>query len=259
MNFQKITSRKNKLVLLAASLKDKKIRDAEGLFFTEGKKIFSEAREAKRMPEKVFVTDLFLSQNPDWLEILSNLETYEVTEDVYLKITDEKSPEGIFAIFKKEEVKGDSAPSATILLEGIQDPGNLGTLLRSAVAFGVRALVTVNSADVYNPKTVRSTMGAIFKIPVYNFENIDSAITFAREISQNIVASTLSEDSVPLNEVDTSFSCIMIGSEGRGLTKRAIELSDKKVIIPIQNIESLNASVAGAIMMYDSMTKRNNL
>ena len=252
-----ITSRKNPLVLEVVSLHDKKARDEKGLFFTEGEKIFTEAVSADFLPERVFVTKDFLMSHPSLLDGMSDL--YLVTDEVYSKMTDERSPEGLLSVFKKREIADVKRTSSVILLEGIQDPGNLGTLMRSAIAFGVRCILTVSCADPYSPKTVRSTMGAIFKIPVYSFTDIDDAVSFAREMTPTVIAATLSSDSISLYSADTASACIMIGSEGRGLSPRAIELSDTKVIIPIENIESLNASVAGAIMMYDSMMKRRGL
>ncbi len=250
----KITSRKNALVMSALDLHDKKVRDSENLFFTEGKKLYLEGLLWSGAPKTVFVTEEYYEKNPD----ITADEIYLVTSDVYAKISDEKSPEGIFAIFKKPEIKA-SGKSSLILLEGIQDPGNLGTILRTAVAFGVSEVLTVGCADVYSPKTVRSTMGAVFKIPTRSFENIDFAVEYARGVSEKIIATALHHDSIPLEETDTAFATIMIGSEGRGLSERAIALADEKVIIPMENTESLNASVAAALCMYHSMMKRKGV
>lgn len=249
-----ITSRKNKAVLDVVDLHSKRGRDAQGLFFTEGSKLFEEAISAGRVPVRVFVTAGFLASHGDIADIGS--EVIIVTDEVYDKMTDEGAPEGILAVFEKREPDAVSEDSCILLLEGIQDPGNLGTLLRCAVAFGVSRVLTVGCADTYSPKTVRSTMGAVFKMPCRAFDTIDSAVSFARERCDTVIATALHSDSVSLEEADTSHAVIMIGSEGRGLSERAIELSDTRVIIPIENIESLNASVAGAICMYDSMQKR---
>ncbi|MBE6650487.1 MAG: RNA methyltransferase [Ruminococcaceae bacterium] len=249
-----ITSRKNRLILDALSLHEKKERDGRGLFFTEGKKLLGEALGVGVIPVRVFVTDGFLKANPDILRL--ECEIIKVTDEVYGKITDEHSPEGVFAIFEKMPISVSEDKSALLILEGIQDPGNMGTLLRCATAFGVRGVLTVSCADIYSPKTVRASMGAVFKMPCTAFENIDGAVAFARDMTDLVVATALHTDSVSIEEVDISHAAIMIGSEGRGLSDRAIELADKKIIIPIENIESLNASVAGAICMYTAMMKR---
>lgn len=251
-----ITSRKNKLILDALALHEKKERDAEGLFFTEGKKLLGEALDAGIKPVRVFVTERFIGANPNVAEL--ECDIIKVTDEVYDKITDESSPEGVFAVFEKASLPVSDKKSAVLILEGIQDPGNMGTLLRCAVAFGIKCVVAVSCTDPYNPKTVRASMGAVFKMPCISFGNIDSAVEYARELCDLVVATALHTDSVSIEEVDTSHAAIMIGSEGRGLSKRAIALADKKVIIPIENIESLNASVAGAICMYTAMMKRKN-
>lgn len=251
-----ITSRKNKLILDALALHEKKERDAEGLFFTEGKKLLGEALDAGIKPVRVFVTERFIGANPNVAEL--ECDIIKVTDEVYDKITDESSPEGVFAVFEKASLPVSDKKSAVLILEGIQDPGNMGTLLRCAVAFGIKCVVAVSCTDPYNPKTVRASMGAVFKMPCISFGNIDSAVEYARELCDLVVATALHTDSVSIEEVDTSHAAIMIGSEGRGLSERAIELADKKVIIPIENIESLNASVAGAICMYTAMMKRKN-
>lgn len=246
-----ITSRKNAAVLAALALHDKRTRDAEELFFTEGRKLYLEGVSMGFVPEKVFVTGTFIERYPD----VEARETFLVTDEVYRKITDEKAPEGIFAVFKKPVFeKKDKAP--TVILEDIQDPGNVGTVLRTAVAFGIGEVITTGCADAFSPKTVRSTMGAVFKIPVTAFENIDEAVAYAREKSDKIIAATLSHDSITIENADTAFAAVMIGNEGRGLSERAVSLADERVIIPMSNTESLNASVAASIFMYDSMVKR---
>lgn len=252
-----ITSRKNKTVLDALALHEKKTRDREGRFFIEGAKLFGEALSSGRKPLRVFVTEKYFALHPEVEELDTGV--IRVTDEVFAKITDESAPEGIFAIFEKKNIKPVTELSAILILEGIQDPGNVGTLLRSAVAFGVREVITVDCADIYSPKTVRASMGAIFKIPCTAFSDIETAVDYARGVADVVVATALHADSVSVAEVNTATAAIMIGSEGRGLSERAIALADKKVIIPIENIESLNASVAGAICMYDAMLKRKKL
>lgn len=243
-----ITSRKNPLIQWALSLHDKKVRDSEKLFFTEGKKLYDEGIGSGFLPEKVFVLENHHN--------IEGKEIYEVTREVYDKISDEKAPEGIFAVWKKPEFK-EKKKSSIVLLEELQDPGNMGTVMRTAVAFGVSEIVSVRGADPFSPKSVRSTMGAIFKIGVVPFDDIEEAVEYAKAKTTNVIATTLHPDSISVYEADSAYATIMIGNEGRGLSDRAIALADSKVIIPIENTESLNASVAASIFMYDSMTKRN--
>ncbi len=243
-----ITSRKNPMVQWAYSLRDKRVRDSEGVFFTEGKKLYDEGIMSGRVPVTAFVLK-------EYCEVKAE-ELYEVSPEVYDKITDEKSPEGIFAVWKKPEFDDNRKRSSVILLEELQDPGNMGTILRTATAFGVREVLLVNCVDPYSPKAVRSSMGAVFKIPVTHFDSIDEAVDYSRKITDSVIATALHTDSKDISDTDTAYATIMIGNEGRGLSERAVSLADVKAIIPMENTESLNASVAATVFMYDSMIKR---
>lgn len=243
-----ITSRKNPIVQWAYSLRDKKVRDNEGVFFTEGKKLYDEGIMSGRLPLKAFV----LKEHGD----VKAEELFEVSDEVYQKITDEKSPEGIFAVWKKPDFEGERRRSSVILLEELQDPGNMGTILRTAVAFGVREVVLVNCVDPYSPKAVRSSMGAVFKIPTTNFDTVEEAVRYSRGFTDSVIATALHTDSKDISLTDTAYATIMIGNEGRGLSDKAVSLADVKAVIPMENTESLNASVAATVFMYDSMTKR---
>ena len=254
-----ITSRKNRKIIDAHALADKKTRDKTGLFAVEGIKLLNELISENVKLCEVYYTKGAYSRFHESIDIAQKLcPVFEVTDEVYEKLSFEKTPEGVFAVFEKASLPVSDKKSAVLILEGIQDPGNMGTLLRCAVAFGIKCVIAVSCTDPYNPKTVRASMGAVFKMPCISFGNIDSAVEYARELCDLVVATALHTDSVSIEEVDTSHAAIMIGSEGRGLSERAIELADKKVIIPIENIESLNASVAGAICMYTAMMKRKN-
>ena len=142
-----------------------------------------------------------------------------------------------------------------LLLDGLQDPGNLGTILRTAEAFALGAVVLCEGcADPFSPKVVRSTMGAVFRLPCVRLPLAD-AITQLRGQGMAVYATALHADSVPLGTVPLGRAAVIIGSEGRGVTQQAIEMSDKRVIIPMHGrAESLNAGVAAAIVIYE-MTK----
>ncbi len=257
-DFIKITSRKNDAVLRCASLLKNKGREEENAFITEGIKLFLEADSAGFVPREVFVSEDFLKSESAEKFISKNTcpKVYEVTREVYEKISDENSPEGLLCVFDKFSLVPEK-DSVTILLEDMRDPGNLGTVLRSAAALGAREVVATGSCDVFSPKVVRATMGAIFRIPFTAFDTVDDAISYARTTSGKVYAAALSEVARDIAEVDTSRACVMIGNEGHGLSQNAISQSDGEVIIPIEAVESLNASVAASIVLYDSMRKRN--
>lgn len=257
IEYVKITSRKNEAVMTAASLKKNKGRNEENAFFTEGLKLFEEAVGAGFVPRAVFVTEEFLRSRggEKFKRLNTSQKNYEITRQVYEKISDEDAFEGIFAVFDKFEI-APSKNSISLILENIQDPGNLGTILRSAAALGAREVVGVGCADVFSPKTVRSTMGAIFRMPYKNFDNIENAVEYISKTHGKIYAATLTPCAVDVMSVDTSHAAVMIGNEGHGLSDKAISLSQKQIIIPIEAVESLNASAAATVILYDSFLKR---
>ena len=142
-----------------------------------------------------------------------------------------------------------------LLLDGLQDPGNLGTILRTAEAFALGAVVLCEGcADPFSPKVVRSTMGAVFRLPCVTLPLAEAAERLHKN-GLPLYATALHEDSVPLSSVSLSKAAVIIGSEGKGVTEQALRLSDKRVIIPMKGrAESLNAGVAAAIVIYE-MTK----
>ena len=142
-----------------------------------------------------------------------------------------------------------------LLLDGLQDPGNLGTILRTAEAFALGAVVLCEGcADPFSPKVVRSTMGAVFRLPCVTLPLAEAAERLHKN-GLPLYATALHEDSVPLSSVSLSKAAAIIGSEGKGVTEQALRLSDRRVIIPMKGrAESLNAGVAAAIVIYE-MTK----
>ena len=142
-----------------------------------------------------------------------------------------------------------------VALDAVQDPGNLGTILRTAEAFALGAVVLCEGcADPFSPKVVRSTMGAVFRLPCVTLPLAEAAERLHRN-GLPLYATALHEDSVPLSSVSISKAAVIIGSEGKGVTEQALRLSDRRVIIPMKGrAESLNAGVAAAIVIYE-MTK----
>lgn len=243
----RITSRQNPALKRAASLSGTKGRDAENAFFTEGVKLWREASSAGFIPREVWVSDSYRGEIPEAEAV------YSVPDDVYAKISEQSAPEGLLCVFDKFNVEP-TKDSCTLILEEMQDPGNLGTVLRSAAAFGCREVVGVRSCDLFSPKTVRASMGAVFKVPYKAFNTLDEALSYIGE--KQIYAAALSDTATEIDKLDLSRACIMIGNEGHGLSDEALEKSDRQIIIPIENIESLNASTAASVILYKAMTDR---
>ena len=243
----RITSRQNPALKRVASLSSSKGRAVENAFFTEGVKLWREAEAAGFMPLEIWISDSYKGERPEAGTV------YSVPDEVYSKISEQSAPEGLLCVFDKFEIEPQK-DSCILLLEEMQDPGNLGTVLRSAAAFGCREVVGVRSCDLFSPKTVRASMGAVFKVPYKAFDSLDEALSHVGE--KPIFAAALSDTATEIDKIDLSRACIMIGNEGHGLSDEALKKSDCQIIIPIENIESLNASTAASVILYEAMRGR---
>lgn len=254
-----ITSTDNKKISHILKLKDKKSErvDSNG-FVIEGIKLFLEA--PLELCQEVFVSESLQKDTKRFSLVEEKLKQtgYEIVKDsLFQKISDTKTPQGIVAILKRldysiEDLLKKENPFV-IVLEQINDPGNLGTILRTAEASAAAGIIlTENSVDIYNPKVVRATMGAIFRVPFIYSRNIVSIVELLRKQPFKIYAAAL-ENSKSYDEVNYLEACaVMIGNEANGLSKEALVLADEKIHIPMEGKgESLNAGVAGAIIMYE--------
>ena len=270
-----ISSRNNPIIKWAASLSDKKGRAQSESFIAEGEKLVFEALEAHLPVTHIFVSESRCDALMPRLrssfsdEVYEKCEVFIVSDSAFDKISTEKSPQGIISVIKyldffrnmdiiyKEEFFL-RADERAIFLFSIRDPGNLGAVIRSAVAFGVDHIVlSSDCADVYNPKTVRSAMGSLFRTRITSVSDVPSFITAARECNRRVFAAELRDGAVSLAEAGVSASdIVMIGNEGHGIDEAVSVLCDKSVYIPIsKKTESLNASVAAAIFMWEQMNK----
>ena len=277
MKIQKtiLTSRQNATVKWVASLHDKKGRRACRAFIAEGEKLTFEAAEAELPITHVFVSDKrFDSLSTRISEAFSSAayadtEIITVTEEVFEKISTEKAPQGIISVIKhldffkeldiiyKEDffLKDDER---AIALCSVRDPGNIGSVIRSAVAFGAQHIVlSADSADIYNSKTVRSAMGALFKVKVTVVRDFASFISASQANGRNVYAAELTDNAVALDHIKALPTDIfIIGNEGHGIPAEISSACNNSVYIPISsNTESLNASVAAAIFMWEQGKK----
>ena len=234
-----ITSVNNELIKETAKLlKGSKYRDESGLFIIEGFKGIEEALDAGIEIVHIFSVEGF-----------ENLpQRVEVNEAVLSKISDAKTPPKAIAVAKQLNPQWSDNYKKVILLEGIKDPGNLGTILRTAAAFNIDAVVLYgDTVDLYNPKTVRSTVGNLWKVPVFKLDNLERFENYERvaTLPAGLNITKLNEYK-PSNEV-----LIMFGSEADGLSEELKNFATKNVTIEMQkNVESLNLSVSAAIFMY---------
>lgn len=252
---EKITSRKNPLIIKMSKLGERKRRDEVGLFRIDGKKLFAEAKSNGVKIEYVFAAREIIDGMGGALDGCG--QVYEVTTDVLLKLTDEKSPEGIVTVAKKlpPRYEPPTADFRALLLSSIRDPGNVGTIIRSARALGVdRIYLGPDCADVYSPKTLRATMGMLFSQPFEIVGDELALIDFLRGSGCTVYATALGRDAMRLGEFSLPRStCFVVGNEGHGLSEELISACDGCVIIPMaEGCESLNAAAAATILAWES-------
>ncbi len=265
MNFDIITSRNNPLIKEIAKLSDKKHREKSSLFAFEGRKLLSEALQSGVQIVNIFVTQKAL-QVVQKMDIPCRLTV--VSDEVYDKISFEKSPEGIFCVAKTLDKfhnlyiidrREDFHQGSYFVLDGIRDPGNLGTILRTASAFGCDCLImSEDCADIYNPKTVRASMGAIFRQKTLRASDLTAVILNLRECDKTVYAATLDDNSISLFDTKVNSNvCFVVGNEGNGIRSEVIGACNGSVIIPMENgTESLNAAAASTILLYEAYRQR---
>ena len=236
-----LTSTKNATVLYAASLKDKKYRDRENKYLIEGEHLVNMAGEDI---ECIFTTDHTYEHDIK--------PVYHVNEAIIRKLSFVQAPQGIIAIVKKKENEINYNLNRYLLCDGVADPGNMGTIIRTALAFNVDMVIVANgSVDIYNDKVIRGSQGAILKIPVV-YANMVDVVNNLKENNVDVFASTLSNRSINLKEVKSvNRFALVVGNEGSGVSQIVQDLSTYNVkIAHSTSIDSLNVGVATSIMLY---------
>lgn len=261
---QSISSKENELIKHIKKLKDKKERDSSNEYVIEGIKLIQEA-----IQENVNIKQIIVCDDCDKTESIPKDLMYEiakydciyVTKKIFKYISEVQEPQGILAVIEKNnsDVEIDYTQDIIVALDDVQDPGNLGTILRTVDSIGLtQILVSKGTADSYNPKVVRSTMGAIFRIKIIESEDLEKTL---REIKKHkfkvVVTSLQTENSI--YEINYNKKVIVIGNEAKGVEKNIQELADEKIKIPmLGKTESLNASVATGIVLYEYVRQKRN-
>ena len=192
------------------------------------------------------------------------VEPEVVSDEVFARMSDTQSPQGVLAVLKQpgytleQILDGGKKAPLLLLLEHLQDPGNLGTILRSAEGAGVSGVIlSADSVDLFNPKVVRSTMGAIFRLPFFYAENFSQTICEIKKKGIRIFAADLEGSRDYDLEDYTAPSAFLIGNESRGLSEEAKALADRRIFIPMEGkLESLNAAVSAAVLVYEGARQR---
>lgn len=249
----KITSLNNDLIKETAKLLQKKYRDESGLFLIEGAKGVKEAQEFNIPLEKIFWSGKF----PDY--ILDKSLLIEVSDAVLGKISDAKTPPPIVAIAKQPNFKFEDLNSMNkvVLLEDIKDSGNLGTIIRTSVAFGVDAIILYGeTVDLYNPKTVRSTVGNLWKTKIYSIKDFDILQKYFKNF-ERIATLPKSDDTQYLGSYQINKpALIMFGSESSGLSENLKSFAVQNITIEMKkDVESLNLAISAGIILYKLFVK----
>ena len=242
---ERITSRKNPLLQqVRRLLSSRKDREREGLFVADGTKLLDEAIKWWPSLETVILSSGVEANVPEHVRVV------EVPEDVMESISPMQTPQGALFICKLPEKTAFVPKAGMLLLDGIQDPGNLGTILRTADALEIPVALLEGCADPYSHKVVRASMGAVFRTPVVQTDWA-TAQQACRDAGVCVAVTALTDRAQDLRQAALERMAVVIGSEGRGVRKEILENAQAELIIPMnERCESLNAAIAAAIVMW---------
>ena len=253
---QVISSKDNDLIKHIRKLKDKKYRDETGEYIVEGIKLVKEAIEENSKIKHIIICEDCESDSKIEQSLLYDIAKNNciyVTKQVFQHITGVETPQGVLAVVEKNNKKEiDYNKDIIIALDGIQDPGNLGTILRTVDSANLNQIILSNDCvDPYNPKVVRSTMGAIFRLNIIETKNLKETLEKAQKNKFDIMVTALDTNNNIYN-VEYKNKVIVIGNEANGVSKEIQDIANCKVKIPmLGRTESLNASVATGIIIYE--------
>lgn len=260
----RIESRENPLVKRLVRLSsDRKYRKMLGEMVCEGGKMLGEALSSGIEIHDVLVADNAQVDTGDLRRAeQAGAKLYACPDALLAKVSNVQAPQGIVFSCERPVTGLDSLRGARrlMVLEGLQDPGNLGTVIRTADAFALDGIILCEGCvDPTSPKVVRATMGAAFRLPIAA-ATIEETAAFLQQQKLPLYGAALAENSVPVTQVDLHRAAVLIGNEGRGITKKAAALCNQLLIIPMEGrAESLNASVAASIIMYEMSRKGGQL
>lgn len=259
---QTITSKDNELIKHIRKLKDKKYRDESNEYVVEGVKLVEEAVKENAKIKQIIVCEDTTRTYEIPTHIMLEIAKYEcisVSDKIFNIITQVTNPQGIMAIIEKnaQDTQIDYTQDIIVALDDVQDPGNLGTILRTVDSIGLnQIIVSKGTADAFNSKVVRSTMGAIFRIKIIEVENLAQAIKEMRKHHFKLMVTSLQTKN-SIYDIDFNKKIIVIGNEANGVSKEIQDIADEKAKIPmLGRTESLNASVAAGVVMYEYVRQK---
>ena len=259
MNLEKITSRSNEKIKTFQHLsQSSSYRKQAGLFALEGARICYDASINNIEIKSSFFTSDALKKYPDYIEaILDKSEkSYEITSELASKMSDTVNPQGVFCICVQSVSSAEDSidtKGTYIALDNMQNPANLGAVLRTAEAFGITGVIVGGGCDIYNPKALRAAMGSTLRIPVITTGNLPALLIFAHKKGMLTLASTPASDAKRITDMEFNGSVIcVIGNEGSGISQEVKQASDVLVTIPMKGrAESLNAAAAASVLIWE--------
>jgi len=249
-----IESKNNNLFKEIKKLKEKKHRIKSNKYLIEGLRFVEEAIKSKVSIDSIIFTESFKEKNPDlFLKINENIKLIQMNEALLKQLCSTENPQGIVGVINMQNKELKSG-ELVILVDKVQDPGNMGTIIRTAHAAGAAGIVmTKGTVDIYNDKTLRSTMGSIFYIPIVEDDSLDFVKSLKKE-GYKLVVSSLQGKNNFFEENLQGKVMIAVGNEGNGVSDEVYDIADIKVKIPMPGeAESLNVAVATSIMIYEKI------
>ena len=260
-----ITSTSNSRVRQLVLWQEKaKKRREDNVFLAEGVKMLREA--PRDWIKEVYLTEEVLQRlRKEDGEVLTKIENtgYELLSDeVMKKVSDTQTPQGALVVLNRpsytlEDIVG-NGEGTFVVLENLQDPGNLGTIIRTGEGAGIRGVImSQDTVDIYNPKTIRATMGSVYRVPFIYVETLSDSICYLKEKGIQTYAAHLKGKKQYYEFSYTGGTAFLIGNEGNGLKKETADLADEYLRIPMEGqVESLNAAIAATILMYEAYRQR---
>lgn len=263
-----ISSRSNPKTVFLSKLANKKYRDESESFLCEGEKLFLEAKEYGEIASVVLKSS-YIDLMPDIIysalsELLqTSAEIIAFSDSAFDKISSEKSPQGIICrVNYSKNCRKIEFPQNTseylkdkkvLILDSVRDPGNIGTVLRSAAAFGIQTVLLYSCADIYNGKALRAAMGAHFKVELLITEDLTSSVKSITKSGRRVLAASLGNGALVLGKYEMRHDdCVIIGNEGHGISEDTAKACSNLVKIPMTaGTESLNASAAAAVILWE--------
>jgi RNA methyltransferase, TrmH family len=262
MVVKRIESSKNPTIRALAELKDRKARDKEQKYLIEGVREISRAIQAgEALQTLIYVKELMDKEAQEMIQKQKHLEHLELSREPFNKLTLRQNPDGLIAVAKMKDrrlVEVELSSKALVLIiEGLEKPGNIGALLRTADGANVDAVfITGAGTDLYNPNVIRASMGSVFNPSVLNIDEAE-LLELLQKKQFNIVAATPHTEHLYWHEDFTGATAIVLGTEDKGLSKVWLEAATTQVTIPMRGMaDSLNVATAGALLMYEALRQR---